>query len=92
MKFSILILDLVNRLEQSNLLLLNVAVFKLSLIKFSDESVDFLSIFADTIEVFLLHMLHFDLNLLILIEEISVLILKLISVALTVFHLLNFTL
>lgn len=82
----VLVADLLDRVEEADLLFFNVAVFKLGLVELSDESVDLLTVCADTVEVLLLHMLHLDLDLLVLVEQVAVLVFELVDVPTSAFH------
>lgn len=73
------------------MLLFDVAVLKLGLVKLPNKSVDLLSVLRNAVQVLVLDMLDLNLDLLVLVEQVSVLVLQVVNVALPVFHFLDFS-
>lgn len=90
--FLVLHFNLLNGVKQSDLLFLNVSVFKFQLVKFTNEPVNLLTVLADSVKVLLVDMLNFNLDLLVLVQQIAVLVFQRIDVSLTVFHFLDLSL
>lgn len=87
----VLIFDLQNWIQEPDLFFFNVSVFKFCLVKLSDQTIYFLSISLDSIKVFLLDMLYFNLDLLVLIQQVSILVFELVMISGSVFHFVNFS-
>ena len=81
-----------NLVQESHLLFLGLDVVSLKLVEFPDEMVYSLPVFADSVEALLLHPLLFDLNLLVLVLQISELVFQLAIIPLPSFELLDLSL
>lgn len=77
----VLVFNLLNLFQEFDLLVLLVLVFLFGQVQLPDESVGLMPVFSDSLKVRLLRMLAFNLQLLVLVQQVSVLVLQLTDVS-----------
>lgn len=77
----VVVFSLLDMVQEPDLLVLLVLVFLFGQVQLSDESVGLLSVFSDFLKVRLFHVLAFNLQLFVLIQKVSVLVLELADVS-----------